>query len=350
MGTIARRDQSLQLTKFRRELAKATEPEQALMVGAGVSGIEEAMRKSGLYRLDQIRPVRELFLDSRWTLGHLLDKLLRGKPGPQKDNSRAGNYLRDELKRLGLDKNRASEAHRIGALPEDQKTRAYRDAEKQDILPTVSMLVERAKPYWHIEQRKQKHRKIAERAIVLEQVKGPFALVYADPPWRFETYSEKAVHLPDDHYPTLSDDEIKAFRVGDRALTELVTRDAVLFLWCTSANLVRALAVMSAWGFEYRTHAVWDKERTGTGFVFRNRHEVLLYGIRGNMPGPQFQPDSVFRFKRGAHSAKPVEIQIAIERMFPDFDERTRIELFSRRSRPGWSVDGNEAAQDRRTA
>ena len=35
---------------------------------------------------------------------------------------------------------------------------------------------------------------------------------------------------------------------------------------------------MAAWGFEYQTHFVWAKDRAGTGYWFRNEHELLLVG------------------------------------------------------------------------
>jgi len=54
------------------------------------------------------------------------------------------------------------------------------------------------------------------------------------------------------------------------------------------------------WGFEYKTQAIWDKEMIGLGLIFRNRHEVLLYGSRGNPPKPDYIPPSVFRY--GARS------------------------------------------------
>jgi hypothetical protein len=50
--------------------------------------------------------------------------------------------------------------------------------------------------------------------------------------------------------------------------------------------LPQALAVMAAWGFEYRSHAVWAKDRVGTGYWFRNQHELLLIGVRGAIPAP----------------------------------------------------------------
>ena len=115
-------------------------------------------------------------------------------------------------------------------------------------------------------------------------------------------------------------------------------------MWCTSSNVKRALAVAEdAWGFECTATAVWDKGKTGTGLVFRNQHEVLLYCKRGKMPGPQYQPKSVFKYPRGRHSAKPPEIRKEIEKMYPDFDATTRLELFCRGKFKGWTCRGFEA-------
>ena len=48
------------------------------------------------------------------------------------------------------------------------------------------------------------------------------------------------------------------------------------------------LAVLEAWGFEYKTNLIWHKIRKdggsdgrGVGFYFRNVTEVILFGIRG---------------------------------------------------------------------
>jgi N6-adenosine-specific RNA methylase IME4 len=43
----------------------------------------------------------------------------------------------------------------------------------------------------------------------------------------------------------------------------------VLFLWAPSPKLADAIQVMNAWGFSYRTCAVWDKQVTGMGYYFR---------------------------------------------------------------------------------
>jgi N6-adenosine-specific RNA methylase IME4 len=156
-----------------------------------------------------------------------------------------------------------------------------------------------------------------------------------------------ATRLPDEHYPVLTDQEIIDFRIHDRTIPEISAKDCALFLWCTSSNLARALDVMQrGWGFTYKSQAVWDKMQTGTGLIFLNQHEVLLYGTRGNPPKPLYMPPSVFRAKRGRHSAKPPEVRATLERMYPSFNADTRIEMFCRGRFDGWTCEGHEARSD----
>jgi N6-adenosine-specific RNA methylase IME4 len=333
-------------------LLKAELPEDAIKVGAGVAGIEEMMRRSGLYRgIEEFRPVRELFLDSRWTLGRLLKKVVREPHGRPKNKTVRGVPFSEQIKRLGLSKPRVVQCQRVGTLPVAEKARAYGEAKKQEILPTIELLIDVARPYWYQASRQQRHRDIADAAKVLAvENLGPFPLLYADPPWKFSTYSEKGLdRTPDQHYPTLTYEEIANFRIGDRLITQIAAENAALLLWCTSSNVDQALGIVQAWGFEFKSSAVWIKTKadgsawTGLGLVFRNAHELLLYGTRGTMPGPQYQPPSVFQFPRGRHSEKPAEIRKEIEKMYPDFDNHTRVEIFARDEIQGWTVHGNEA-------
>jgi N6-adenosine-specific RNA methylase IME4 len=338
------------LAVFRRQLDTADTPEKAMRIEVGIGALENAMRKAGFGEIEAIRPVRETFLDSRWTLGRLLAKAPRGHgPGRgRKDVTSRDTFLPD-----GLNRERAMEAQRIGTLPPKEKAKAYQRAKEDEVLPTVSLLVDVARPYWYQASRKAKHRAIKQNATEQEDVLGPFPLIYADPPWKFEIYSEKgAERTPDQHYPTLSDDDLASFEVQGRLVREIAHADAALFLWCTSSNLERALTLMRHWDFEFKASAVWVKTKSdgspwsGLGLVFRNAHELLLYGTRGKMPGPQHQPASVFLYKRGQHSAKPPEIRTAIEKMYPDFDELTRLELFARHRVSGWTPYGYETDRD----
>lgn len=175
----------------------------------------------------------------------------------------------------------------------------------------------------------------AEPVKPVESLNGPFGVIYADPPWRYDFSVDNADTI-ENHYPTMTLDAICAIPVA-----EIAAPDAVLFLWATSPKLAEALAVMSAWGFEYRTNMVWDKEHIGMGYYARQQHELLLIGTKGK-PGTPLQenrPGSVVRIKKTAHSKKPAEFAEIIERMYPHLP---RVELFCRSPRDGWSVWGNE--------
>jgi len=167
---------------------------------------------------------------------------------------------------------------------------------------------------------------------------GQFRLLYADPPWRYE-HIETESRAIENQYPTMSLDEICAYPVSPAA-------DAVLFLWATSPKLAEAMRVIDAWGFTYRTCAVWDKEVIGMGYYFRQQHELLLVGARGALPVPEpaTRPSSVMRSKRGQHSEKPALVYELLEAMYPAFTKPDRVEYFSRDDRPGWTQSSNEPA------
>jgi N6-adenosine-specific RNA methylase IME4 len=161
---------------------------------------------------------------------------------------------------------------------------------------------------------------------------GPFELIYADPPWQFGgADSDRA---PENHYPTMPSAEIEGLTVPAAA-------DALLFLWAVSSLLPQALAVLEAWGFDYRTSLVWVKDTIGLGAWVRHRHELLLVGRKGSFPAPDpgDRPNSVIEAARGRHSQKPPCVYELLERMYP---RASKLELFARTSRPGWSAWGNQ--------
>ena len=165
---------------------------------------------------------------------------------------------------------------------------------------------------------------------------GTFAVIYADPPWTYDS-SESDNRVIENHYPTMTLDDICTLDVKSVAHD-----DAVLFLWTTSPKLKEAFQVLEAWGFEYRTCAVWDKEKIGMGYYFRQQHEILLVATCGTVPTPaaEHRPSSVIRSPREEHSRKPESVYSIIEKMYPQLP---KIELFARNARPGWSRWGNQS-------
>ena len=164
-----------------------------------------------------------------------------------------------------------------------------------------------------------------------------YGVIYADPPWRFRPYGEAGMdRAADNHYPTMTVEEIRQLPVP-------AANDCVLFLWATVPMEWEAHEVLRAWGFEYRNQFVWLKDRVGTGYWCRNKHEILLIGTKGNPPAPApgEQSASVLKAPIRRHSEKPTRFAEMIKKMFPN---TPALEMFARQSRDGWECWGNEVS------
>ena len=175
--------------------------------------------------------------------------------------------------------------------------------------------------------------------------------IYADPPWQFQNRTGKVApeHKRLTRYETMSVEDIK--RLPVQAISD---EKAHLYLWVPNALLPEGLAVMDAWGFEYKSNIVWEKIRKdggpdgrGVGFYFRNVTELLLFGIKKNSsPNRTLDPArsqvNIVRSQKREHSRKPDEIIPIIEAC----SQAMRIELFARGDRDGWDMWGNQATSD----
>lgn len=168
-----------------------------------------------------------------------------------------------------------------------------------------------------------------------------YAVIYADPPWRFEPYSRETgmSRAADNHYPTLSTDDIAAIPIP-------AVKDSILFLWATPAMKQDAAHVLAAWGFTYKTTYYWHKPGRGHGYwSCEDQVEELLVGTRGRVPAPVpgMQPPQMQSYPRGQHSAKPAEFRAMIEQLYPT---APKIELFARgMPAPGWDAWGEDCAK-----
>jgi N6-adenosine-specific RNA methylase IME4 len=225
-----------------------------------------------------------------------------------------------------------SAAANIATLPREEQQQVVAKGEKEILAKAKEIRAEKAKV--RRTERVQKIADITTGNVPLDTGRV-YPVIYADPPWRYE-HIETESRAIENQYPTMSLDEICAMQVPAH-------EDAILFLWTTSPKLEEGMRVLSSWGFSYRTCAVWDKKKIGMGYYFRQQHEILLVGTRGNLPAPEpaNRPSSVFTYVRTEHSAKPHEVAEIIERMYP---ELPKLELFCRAPRDGWDVWGNQSA------
>lgn len=262
-----------------------------------------------------------------------------------------------------------SVAEQLARLPQPQQTEIL-STTKPEALKSAAKKAERDR----------READLAEKQLALPAKK--YGVIYADPEWNFETRSENGMdRAAGNHYRTSPLADLQRRPVGD-----IAADDCVLFLWATVPMLVEAFCVADAWGFcaldrskvtgllapakkEARYVSSWDwiKDKIGTGYWGRNKHEVLLIFTRGRPIAPALgtQPPSALDevptlctpgfpdesaiavLPRAEHSRKPDLFAEWIERLWP---AAPKIELNARRARPGWDIWGDEAPEGEKQA
>lgn len=173
-----------------------------------------------------------------------------------------------------------------------------------------------------------------------------FSTILADPPWQFTNKTGKIApeHKRLSRYSTMKLDDIMALPV-----LQIAKPTAHLYLWCPNALLPDGIAVLKAWGFNYKSNIVWHKIRKdggsdgrGVGFYFRNVTELVLFGVRGKNArtlAPGRSQVNLLATRKREHSRKPDEQYDVIEACSPG----PFIELFARGTRKKWATWGNQA-------
>lgn len=209
-----------------------------------------------------------------------------------------------------------------------------------------------------------------------KKVAAKFVTGMIDPPWQTLTYSGTALpqRAAEQHYETMSLDELKALPVGD-----LFADDACLFMWVIGSHIDQAIDLGRHWGFKFNTDVFYWRKITLAGMseaADRNggmgpmSEEEACEGLEsdkyakmgmGKWARKQLEP--CFLFTKGKpspihggktgvrqiidaprreHSRKPDEIYKRIAQIAP---AGPCVELFSRTTAPDWSVWGNETGK-----
>ena len=81
-----------------------------------------------------------------------------------------------------------------------------------------------------------------------------YSTIYAAPPWRFQNRTGKVApeNKKLNRYETMSLADIMALPVE-----QIAAAKSHLYLWVPNALLPEGLAVMKAWGFEYKGNIIW---------------------------------------------------------------------------------------------
>lgn len=258
----------------------------------------------------------------------------RSKTSIKRDATRA-NSIPNIAAVVGTSLDKGDELDALAKLP----------AQKQDEVIAKAKAGEKVSA--KVEAKKVKRAEI-EQATAAKIVSLPvkkYGVIYADPEWKFKAFSEETTnHGPQDHYSVSETEDI-----AKRDIQSIAHSDCVLFLWATVPMLPDALKVMEAWGFQYKSQMVWVKDRAGTGYWTRNKHEILLIGTKGKptCPAPGENPESVVVAPVGSHSEKPERFAEIIECLYPNIP---KIELNRRGpARHGWDAWGAETEAQEET-
>lgn len=319
----------VKISAARKAIAEAKSIDEVKDIRDKAEAVRTYAKQAGLSQ-DIVNDAAEIKIRAEYKAGQLLREMEKNKGAKGqlrgKDSSGGHTMLPPEdntpkLSDLGVSKNESSRWQMLATIPAEDFEEKLRDERVAVRELTTNGMLRQAKANQHPTQ------------VVVRGNQRPCGVVYADPPWEYE-FSETKNREIGNKYPTATVAEIISHAPA-------TLDNCVLFLWATAPKLLEALEVMHGWGFEYKTCAVWDKEIIGMGYWFRGQHELLLVGVKGNVspPNPELRVSSIFRERRGAHSAKPACVAEWIESAFPDSE---KLEMYCRSPRPGWSTWGNE--------
>jgi N6-adenosine-specific RNA methylase IME4 len=236
----------------------------------------------------------------------------------------------------------------LAALPRDEAGKLTPQAKKEIRKAAKEVRVE--------DQAEKKKKRDAKEAALGAKIRAlpdvKAGLILSDFEWHFRVRSEETGmdRHASNHYVTAKEASTpEAIVERQRERMAIAADDCIHLMWCPASFNAVALKVMELQGFTYVSQFAWIKPGIGTGFWVRDRHELLLIGVKGKIPCPAMgdQFDSAIEAPKGEHSEKP-DFQYAIaEHYFPNLP---KVELNARRHREGWLQWGNQLPEPEQPA
>ena len=169
-----------------------------------------------------------------------------------------------------------------------------------------------------------------------------YDIILADPAWKFSDglKMSKVKRGASSQYATMT-----AEQIGCLPIWKLAADNSLLALWCPSSLLKDGLFVMHKWGFAQKQIFTWVKMTKsgglafGMGRQFRGCTEHALIGTQGSLKPSSKSERNACLTPALRHSEKPPNLHECLDRMYP---KANKLELFARRSRPGWDCIGLE--------
>jgi N6-adenosine-specific RNA methylase IME4 len=302
-----------------------------------------ANRAAGIQRA--FKPVKEVadqagnvWINAECKLDDELRKLPKAKPSGSNqhvkvDRSQKGTDPR--LADLGVDKKRAARAAKLNAIPRPKRAAIVTELVAQDKAVTPSAMLAHVRA----EAKADKVHRVATAAF---SATGPFDCVVIDPPWDTQKI-DRDVRPNQDAFPyaVMSYEQIAEF--WRKEMVPKLAAGCHVFLWTTQKHLPPALDLIAKLGLRYVLVMVWRKSG---GFqpldLPQYNCEFIVYARHGS---PVFIDtkdfNCCFEAPRREHSRKPDAFYDTVRRVTGG----SRIDVFSREPREGFSQYGNEVSK-----
>lgn len=298
-------------------LAAAVLADEVMTVRLEAKAIEAVARVAGNFEMEvaaiKLRTRAEVKLGQM-----LLDGERLGIVAPRGGQKKPENECSDSehspaptpatLAELGIDRKLSARSKKLGGLGQEvveQMLHRFEEESHEQGRPAKDILAAQERDGQQ-QRRRDIEQELSDATAELTGMRR-FPNIYADPATKFVSgFGDRSI---ENHYVTMTTDQLCRLPVKDHVLT-----NARLFIWTTVPQLANTFKIAEAWGFkDYSSHMVWDKtspdhpKEGGTGLVFINQHELLLYFKRGDPAGPTrgTQALSIYRERKREHSRKP---------------------------------------------
>lgn len=318
----------------RNILAKAATIDEAKDIADKAEALRVYYRKAGESHEAQ-NAAAIVKLEAERRVGELLAKnLARGRP------KKKGDTMSPLMRDLGIAKKQSSRFQKLASIPVKLHDKYVKDTVESGGEVTTAGAMKLHRPLKEAARQKKRNQnaaKIASAATIDESLKAAcFSTIVVDPPWDWGDEGDvDQLGRARPTYKTMAIEELVEFPIADKADT-----DCHLYLWITNRSLPKGFALLESWGFRYVTCLTWCKPSFGMGNYFRGQTEQVLFGVKGSLMLKRKDAGTWFSAARGpdGHSSKPQEFYDLVE----SCSHGPYLDVFSRRSRDGWTCWGGE--------
>jgi N6-adenosine-specific RNA methylase IME4 len=120
----------------------------------------------------------------------------------------------------------------------------------------------------------------------------------------------------------------------DLPVGPVAAKMAHLHLWTPPEQMLDAVKILLAWGFQYRASLVRTRPPADRGSYWRQAHDVLLLGVRGELGFP----DSSLLSWMDPHTRSATDSLHEIRSLIEQASPSPYLELFGGKATRGWTV------------